>query len=155
MKTARAAYEVIKAGVAMLTEEKDKVEFGKSVDIYETASGMVAGNEENEALLKGWAVAEANRIVYLLWRRNILTEELEKEYRALPTTEEAMADYNKIQAANKEVADAIEAQRKEYMDGRHACDIFRGVIGGMTKEKAEEEYKRFQEQLAQSMNAQR
>ena len=40
--------------------------------------------------------------------------------------------------------------RKEYMDAQHVTDIFKAVLNGMSKEKAEAEYQKMQEQIAQA-----
>ena len=112
---------------------------------------MVNGNGRNEALLKGWMVSQANNMVFLLWRRGILTDEIEKAYRALPSTEEALVDYNALEAEDKKVADELEAKRREYMDGQHELDIFKAVLNGIPKDKAEAQYKAYQEKMAQAV----
>lgn len=151
MDVTKEAYQVLKAAIELMEREEDKAEFEPIVRIYNDASGMINDNEANEALLKGWIVAEANRAVYCVWRRGNLNEEVEKAYRALPEIDEATKDYNDYLEADKKAAEEIEAKRAEYMNGRRAHDIFNAVLKGVSKEEAEAKYKEYQEQLAKAI----
>lgn len=153
MDVAKQANQIVKKVLEKLTDEKDIARFKDVPEIFNNASGMINGNAMNEALLKGWMVSQANNAVFLLWRRGILTEDIEKEYRALPSTEEAVKDYDDLQAKDKAVADELEAKRKEYMDGQHVLDIFKAVLNGVPKEKAEAQYEEYRQKLARSMGA--
>ena len=53
----------------------------------------------------------------------------------------------------QKIADALEAQRRKYMDAQHELDIFKAVLNGESKETAEARYKEYQEKLAKSMGA--
>jgi hypothetical protein len=79
-----------------------------------------------------------------------LTDDIEKEYRSLPTTEEALVDYNKLMAVEKEKADALEAQRKEYVEAQHKFDIFKSILNGVPAEEAEKQYQAYQKELAKA-----
>lgn len=151
METAKQANKIIKDALAKLTNENDIARFSTIPEIFNNAAGMTNGNAMNESLLKGWMVSQANNIVFLLWRRGILDDEIEKAYRELPSTEEATEDYEALLKEDKAIADEIEAKRKEYMNGQHELDIFKAVLNGMSKEQAEEQAKKYQEQLAQAM----
>ena len=153
MDVAKQANQIVKKVLEKLTDEKDIARFKDVPEIFNNASGMINGNAMNEALLKGWMVSQANNAVFLLWRRGILTEDIEKEYRALPSTEEAVKDYDDLQAKDKAIADELEAKRKEYMDGQHVLDIFKAVLNGVPKEKAEAQYEEYRQKLARSMGA--
>lgn len=151
METAKQANKIIKDALAKLTNENDIARFSTIPEIFNNAAGMTNGNAMNESLLKGWMVSQANNIVFLLWRRGILDDGIEKAYRELPSTEEATEDYEALLKEDKAIADEIEAKRKEYMNGQHELDIFKAVLNGMSKEQAEEQAKKYQEQLAQAM----
>ena len=154
METAKQANQIIKDALGLLTDENDIARFGVVPEIFNNASGMVNGNEMLEALLKGWMVSQANNTVFLLWRRGILTDDIEKAYRKLPTTEEATKDWDDFQEQDKKIADEIEAKRKEYMDGQHELDIFKAVLNGIPKEQAEAQYQQYQEQLKKAVGQQ-
>ena len=149
METAKAANALIRDALALLTDEKDIARFAPVLEIFNNAAGMTNGNEYCEAMLKGWMVSQANNIVFLLWRRGLLTAEIDEAYRKLPTTEEAVKDYDDFEDAAKKEAEAIEDQRKAFMDKQHTTDIFKAVLNGMSKEKAEAQYEEYKKQMSQ------
>lgn len=149
MDIAKQANAIIKKGLETLTDENDIREYGNLPEIFNNASGMTNGNAYCEAMLKGWMVSKANTVMALVWRRGLMTPELEAEYRELPIIEDAIKDFDEFEKAAKAEADELEAQRKAYMDKQHETDIFKAVLNGMSKEKAEEEYQRMQQQIAQ------
>ena len=153
METAKQANQIVKKVLEKLTDDKDVARFSSVPEIFNNASGMINGNEMNEALLKGWMVSQANNAVFLLWRRGTLTKEIEDEYRKLPSTEEAVKDYDELQAKDKAVADELEAKRREYMEGQHVLDIFKAVLNGVPKDQAEAKYEEYKQKLAQSLGA--
>lgn len=153
METAKQANQLIKKALEILIDENDLAHFSNVPEIFNNASGMVNGDEYCEAMLKGWMVSQANNIMFLLWRRNLLTLEIEDEYRKLPSTEEAVKDFEGFEKANAEKANELEAARKEFMDAQHKTDIFKAVLNGMSKEKAEEEYAKMQAQIEAASKA--
>lgn len=153
METAKQANQLIKKALEILTDENDLAHFSNVPEIFNNASGMVNGDEYCEAMLKGWMVSQANNVMFLLWRRGLLTKELEDEYRELPSTEEAVKDFEGFEKANAEKANELEAARKEFMDAQHKTDIFKAVLNGMSKEKAEEEYAKMQAQIEAASKA--
>lgn len=150
MDTAKQANAFITKALEVLTDDNDIKQYGNLPEIFNNASGMVNENPECIAMLKGWMISKANSVAFLLWRRGILTEELEAMYRELPTAEEAVKDFEEFEKANAARAQELEAARKEYMDEQHVTDIFKAVLNGMSKEKAEQEYQKMQEQIAQA-----
>lgn len=153
METAKQANQLIKKALEILTDENDLAHFSNVPEIFNNASGMVNGDEYCEAMLKGWMVSQANNVMFLLWRRGLLTQELETEYRALPSTEEAVKDFDGFEKANAEKANELEAARKEFMNAQHKTDIFKAILNGMSKEKAEEEYAKMQAQIEAATKA--
>lgn len=153
METAKQANQLIKKALEILTDENDLAHFSNVPEIFNNASGMVNGDEYCEAMLKGWMVSQANNVMFLLWRRNLLTLEIEDEYRKLPSTEEAVKDFEGFEKANAEKANELEAARKEFMDAQHKTDIFKAILNGMSKEKAEEEYAKMQAQIEAASKA--
>ena len=153
MDVAKQANQLIKKALEVLTDENDIARFKGVPDIFNNAAGMTNGDAYCEAMLKGWMVSQANNVVFLLWRRGILTPEIESEYRKLPSTEEAVKDFEDFEKAAVKKADELEALRKEFMDAQHVTDIFKAVLNGMSKEKAEEEYAKMQAQIGASAKA--
>lgn len=152
MDVAKKANQIIKDSIALMDENGVKY-FENLPEIFNNASGMINGNEKAEALLKGWMVSQASQTVFYLWRRNILTDEIEKAFRELPLTEEAVEDWENFQKADQKVADELEAKRKEYMNGQHEIDIFKAVLNGVSKDQAEAKYKEYKKNLARAAGA--
>ena len=155
METAKQANAIIRDGFALLTNEKDIERFKPVKDIFTTASGMLQGENKDykEAMLKGWMVSQATNMAFLLWRRGIMTEEIENAFRALPSTEEAVSDYDKFEEETKAEVEKLEEARKEFATKQHDIDIFKAILNGMSKEQAEAQYEKYKAQVAKSMGA--
>jgi hypothetical protein len=152
MDVAKKANQIIKDAIALMDESGAKY-FENLPEIFNNASGMVNGNEKSEALLKGWMVSQASQAVFYLWRRNLMTEDIEKAFRELPLTEEAVADWEAFEKADQKVADDLEEKRREYMNGQHEIDIFKAVLNGIPKEQAEAKYNEYQQKIARAAGA--
>ena len=153
METAKQANKIINDVLALLTNKKDIARFTEVREIFNNAAGMVNGDAEAEAMLKAWIVSQANNAVFLAFRRNILTPEIEAAYRELPSTEEAMKDHEDFAAKEDARAKELEDARREFMEGQHRMDIFKAVLNGRTKEEAEKFAKEYQQKLAQALGA--
>lgn len=156
METIKLANKIIKAGIALLPDDAKgdfKAQVGELFidEAISNACGMVNKNEERIALLGAYAVQEANRVVSTLWREQLLPEELEKEYRALPTMKEMAAAYNKFADDRKERMDKVMADHKVIADEEKDLDIFKGVINGISAEEAEKKYEEFKKAQQQAM----
>lgn len=152
MDVAKQANQIIIDSIALMDENGAKY-FSNLPEIFNNAAGMTNKNEKKEALLKGWMVSQASQVVFYLWRRNLITEDIEKAFRALPLTEDAVADWNQFEENDKKVADELEEQRREYMNGQHEIDIFKAVLNGIPKDKAEAKYNEYQQKIAQATGA--
>lgn len=150
MDTAKEANKIVKDVLAILKDKADIAHYKPVVERFNNAAGAVNGDPLNEALLKGWMVSQATNAVFLLWRRGLLTKEIEDEWRALPSTEEALEDYTKLMAEDKKKADELEALRRNYVESQHKFDIFKSILNGVPAEKAEKEYQEYQKQLAEA-----
>lgn len=156
MDTIKSANKVIKDGIVLLPDEA-KADFkAKASDIFineaiANATGALNGNEEKTAILKAYSVQEANRVVTMLWRMELLTPELEKEYRALPKMEEMAEAYNKFTSDRKARMDKIMADHKVIADEEKELDIFKGIVNGISAKEAEKKYKDFQKQQQAAM----
>lgn len=153
MEDAKAANAIIRDGFALLTNEKDIERFKPIKEIFTTASGMLQGEqgEYKEAMLKGWMVSQANNMVFLLWRRGIITPEIEEAYRKLPSTEEAVEAYDAFEDEVKAEAEKLEEERKAFAEKQHDIDIFKAILNGMSKQQAEAQYEKYKAQVAKAM----
>ena len=156
MDTIKAANKIIKRGISLLPDDA-KVDFKSSAsDIFineaiSNAMGCLNENEEKIALLKAYAVQEANRVVTTLWRFELLPDDMEKEYRELPTMPEVAAEYNKFADARKERMDKIMADHKTIADEERDLDIFKGIVNGISAKEAERKYDNFKKTQQQAL----
>lgn len=154
MDIVKQANKIIRDALATL-DEKDqeglKYRGLSGSEIIGNASAMVNKHEGKAALLKVWSVSEANRLCSFVWRKGMMTEELEKEYRELPTIEEAGEDFKNFSDKRKVVADELEQQKKSFSDEDRDLQIFQAVLSGVSKKEAEKEMDVYQKQAQSSM----
>lgn len=153
IEVAKKANKIIKDVLGRLEEKADIERYKDIPEIFNNASGIVNGNKINAALLNTWMVSQATNAVFLLWRRQIKHDDIEAEWRKLPTTDEMAAAYEELLKEDRAVAEKIEAERREYMDKQHVLDIFKGVLNGDSKEEAERKYAEFQKKLAETVRS--
>ena len=156
METIKQANRIIKEGVALLPDDAKGDFKAQASDIFideaiNNACGAVNGNEEKIALLKAYAVQEANRMASTLWRLKLLPDILEAAFRALPTMKEVADEYNKFVDARKERMDKIMADHKVIAEEEKELDIFKGIINGISAKEAESKYNEFKNAQQQAM----
>lgn len=150
MDTIKAANKIIKDGIALLPDDAKGEWKASASDIFineaidaavDAANGSL--KEEKEAMLEAYAVQEANRMASTLWRLELLTEALEKEYRELPAMAEIVVPYNKFLEARQKRTDELAEKGNELQRERRELDIFMGIINGVPAEESEERYEQF------------
>lgn len=156
MDTIKSANKIIKEGIALLPDGAKGDFKAQASDIFideaiNNACGAVNNNPEKIAMLGAYAVQEANRVVSTLWREELLTPELEKEYRALPKMTEMADNYNQYTSARKERMDKIMADHKVIADEERELDIFKGIINGVPAEESERKYDEYMKQQQAAM----
>lgn len=144
------ALEVIKEGTELLEDENQIKYFKSVVESLEYAEGMVEDNLEKETRLRDAAVKFANQLMFILFRKDNIGEELLAKFRTLPTPEETGKDVAEYEAEYRNRVDAINEKQKALMDERKALDIFLAVISGMTKEEAEQRMAQYEAQIEQA-----
>jgi len=158
METIKAAKKVIKDGIALLPDDAKGDFKAMASDIFideavNNALGMVNKDEEKIAMLKAYAVQEANRVASTLYRLELLTPDFEKEYRALPTLKEVADAYNKLEDDNKAKEEELSAQFKVISERKRELDIFKGVINGVPAKESEKRYNDFMRQQQAALGA--
>lgn len=150
---AKQANQIVKVVLERLTEKRDIENFKDVPTIYNNASGMINDDERKAALLDAWMVSQATNAVFLLWRRGIKHDDIEKAWRELPTTDTVAQHYEDLLTEDNKVAEKLEAERREFMNRQHELDIFKAVLNGQTKEEAEARYQEYQNKVAKSVGA--
>lgn len=156
MDTIKEANKIIKEGIALLPDDAKGDFKAQASDIFvneaiANAMGAVNEDEEKTALLGAYAVQEANRIVTTLWRLELLPEDMEKAYRALPTMKDMADAYNEFTSARKERMDKIMADHKVIAEEEKELDIFKGIVNGISAKEAEKKYEDFKNAQQQAI----
>lgn len=156
MDTIKAANKVIKEGIALLADDMKGDFKAQASDIFideaiNNACGALNENEEKIAMLRAYAVQEANRVASTLWREGLITPEYEKEYRALPSMKEMADAYNVFTDERKSRMDEVMADHKVIADEERELDIFKGIINGVPAEESEKRYDEYRQQQQAAM----
>lgn len=156
METIKSANKIIKEGIALLPDDA-KADFkAQASDIFideaiNNACGALNENPEKIAMLSAYAVQEANRVASTLWRLGIITTDLEKEYRKLPSQSEMAAKYNEFLDARNKRVDEIMEKNNVIQEEKKDLDIFMGIINGIPAEESEKRYNEYRQKQQAAM----
>lgn len=144
METADKAKSYLEKAVKVLPEDNHNHDyFAKFLTSFENAK-KIADSDEKKAYLADATVKVANQLSFILFRENLLTEDLEKEYRALPSAEETTKTLEEVNKARKDKYEELAKMNKEAEDEQADIDVFQQVLGGRSIEEAKqklEDYK--------------
>lgn len=144
METAEKAKTYLEKAIKLLPEDNKNFEyFVKFLEGYANAKDL-ANSEEKQALIVDAIVKVANQLTFIMFRENLLTDELEKEYRALPKPEETSAKLEEANNVRKKHYEELAELNKEAEDEQAEIDIVQQVLGGRSVEEAKqklEDYK--------------
>ena len=145
MEIAEQAKTYLEKAIKILPEDDKNYEyFAKFLNSYDTAKEL-ADNDEKKAVATDAIVKTAHQLTFMLFRDDTLTEELEKEYRALPKPEETTKAVEGANKVRKDSYEELAKKNKEAEEQQKDIDIFLQVLGGLSKEEAEqrlEDYKK-------------
>lgn len=142
------AIDFITKATELLEKPEHKEAFVKNVESLKLAKSMAADNEEKHAYLYHAAISFANQIAFFLFRHSLLSDELAETYRSFPTSEETQAKVQEFNVARQSEIDRINGEQKEVADRIRGLDIFKAVVGGMSKEEADEAMKKYEAEVA-------
>ena len=140
----------IKEASELLTNETDKEYFTRKKGIFRTAATLAETPEQKELLLNNLVQAR-HQLVFLLFRREIITDEITKKFLSMMTIEDANKRYADVEDERKKRQEEESVRINALREEENKLDIFKGVLSGMTKEKAEEELKKYQAEAAKAM----
>lgn len=149
MDIIKAANKIIKDGLSILPDEAKADWKASASDIFideaiNNACGAINGSDEKRTMLEAYAVQEANRMASTLWRLQLLPEDLEAEYRALPSMTEAVKPYNEFLAARNGRTNKLAEEGKALQAEKKDLDIFMGIVNGVPAKESEKRYDEFQ-----------
>jgi len=166
MDNIKLANKIIKDGLALLPDEAKTAWKAPASDVFVNEAIDAALNSldsevvctetfplhsEKESMLEAFSVQEANRMASTLWRLELLTDDIEKEYRKLPAMEELADAYNLFVTARKARMDKVMEQHREIAEEEKALDIFKGIINGIPADESEKRYEEYQKQQQAAM----
>lgn len=144
--------DFLKEATTLLEDENDKEYFTRKKGIFRTAATLAETPEQKELLLNNLVQAR-HQIVFLLFRRRLITDNLTEKFLSMMTIEEANRRYAALEDERKARQDEEAKRINVLREEESKLDIFKGVLAGMTKEKAEEELKKYQAEAAKAMGA--
>lgn len=135
----------------VLIKDEDDAKFFKKAKRSLQAGEALADDDEKFAILWYHLASNRNKLTFLLFRTDALTDELEKKFRGMTPIEEVAKEVEKFEAEHKKKEEEFKAMaQKEYGAGQK-MDIFKAVCNGMPEEEAKAKLKQYEEQVAQSM----
>ena len=106
---------------------------------------------EKIAMLDAYSVQEANRMATTLWRLELLTDEIEKEYRKLPSMADVVGPYNIFLTNRQARMDELASQGEQIQTEKREMEIFMGILNGVPAEESEKRYEDFKKQQQAAM----
>lgn len=144
------AKSIIVEGKELLKDEKQKTYFDGVVESLNAAKDM-ADDEEKNARLEDAAIKFVNQLCFILFREQLITDDLTARLRELPspeTTAEAVRGYDQARDARIE---ELNKKHEEIIDEQKALDLFTAVIAGYSKEEAARKMAEHDAQIQQAM----
>ena len=140
----------VESVIKVITDKESAEYFTKLVDSIRNADGLdidPADEDRRVAQLNFNAISLANQVVFTAFTENVLTKELEDEFRNLEALESAKeslkTETEKAMAEEEELNDKLTAFRER---GRK-YDLVHAVCGGRSVKEAKAMQKQFDEQV--------
>lgn len=146
----KALCEYIEKAKGSLSSDKNKEYFTSTVESLKNAQDNTADNEEKVAILVDSANRFANQLTFTLFREGNLTDNLEREYRQFPSVEETSEKANMFTQARRDAIAEVNAEQARIMREEKGISIFKGIIGGMSKEEAKAKLEEYEAELAKA-----
>ena len=150
----KTTLKYVEKAIASLTDEETKQYYNKLVDGIRNASGLdidPADEDRRAAQLDFNAVSLANQVTFEAFATGNLTDNLEREYRELPTLKEAKEAVKVETEKAKAEEDALTAQLNAFRERGRKYDLVHAVCAGRSVEEAKKMQKEYDKQVAQSM----
>ena len=153
MEAAESGIELIKSGIDLLKDEKQKKFFEGIIKSLEVAKAEI-NNDEKAARFIDASVKYANQISFILFRQNTITDAMTTILRGLPTPEDTAASVQEFNDARQKRIDSVNEMHKEIFDEQKDLDVFTGIIAGLTKEDAERRMAEHEAKIREAAQAQ-
>lgn len=135
-----------------LVTEEDKEYFERKVASLENGEKLAETEEQQELLLNQYVQAR-HQITFLLFRKRLITDNLTEKFLGMMPIEEANKRYADKEDERKARQDEENKRISALREEENKLDIFKGVLSGMTEEKAKEELAKYQQDVRKAMGA--
>lgn len=146
----KQAKEYIIKATGYLNDIDNAGYFQKTVESIDNAMEAMADNEYKHAMLEDAVTRWASQLTFILFRRNLLVDELTEEYRKLKPVEDTTAAVQKFKDETQAEIDAINEKHAEVLSRQKGIDIFQAIIGGMSAEEAKAKLEEYETKLAEA-----
>ena len=137
-----------------LADDNTKEYYTKLVEGIRNASGLdidKADEARRDAQLNFNAISLANQVTFEAFVTGNLTDNLEAEFRALPTLQEAKKAVQEETEKAKAEEDALTAKLNEFRERGRKYDLVHAVCAGRSVDEAKKMQAEYDKKIAQSM----
>ena len=138
--------------LAVISNEDGKKRIEHLVESIRNADGLDIDEKDQERrtlYLNLNALALAQQATWLAFQAGDLTNNLENEFRALPSAEEAQAAAKEAEDAVKAEEDAISKQINAFRERAKKYDLIRAVCNGRSVKEAKQMQEEYEKQANQ------
>lgn len=138
--------------LGVVKNEDNKNKIAHLVESIRNADGLEidkADEERRITYLNLNALALAQQVVWSAFLDNVLTPELEAEFRELPSIADAQEAAKDAEAKAKEEEDAISEQIKTFRERAKKYDLIRAVCNGRSVKEAKQMQAEYEKQASQ------
>lgn len=129
------AKAIIAEGKELLKDEKQKTYFDGVIESLNAAEEMV-DNDEKNARLEDASIKFVNQLCFILFREELITDDLTARLRELPSPEETAEAVRKFDTERDARIEELNKKHEEIIDEQKGLDLFTAVIAGYSKEEA-------------------
>jgi len=132
---------------AQLVTPEDKEYFERKLKSLKNGEKLAETEEQKELLLNQY-VQTRHQLTFLLFRKRLITDNLTEQFLGMMPIEEANRRYAEKEDERKKRQDEENTRIMALRDEENKLDIFKGVLSGMSEEKAKEELAKYQAEAA-------
>ena len=140
--------------IAVLKDESEKEYFSKLSESIKNAANLEVDEKDNDRKniqLTFNAVSLANQVVYSAFLSSDLTDNLEAEFRTLPSLKAVSEDLKAAVAVAKKEEEDLTAVLNSFRERGRKFDLIHAVCAGRSLEEAQQMQAEYDKQVAQGM----
>ena len=130
--------------------EEELKEYARVLKGLKEASGM-AKDEESWSYLAFATVRQARTIAFKMFDLEELNGDLEKEYRALPTPQEAVKVPKAFNDEHMKESEDLTKKQQAFAEAAQKRELFQAVCTGMPLKEAKQKLEAYNQRVAESM----